>query len=400
MRLKSNAPYAKKTMHRVVRHNWLSWATYGGMFVFGIVMALLGAVLPVLSERIQFDLGQAGTLFFTLNLAMLLTSVCLGPLMDRFGKKPPLVVGSLLVALAQVLLVGASSYSSLLASVFGLGIGGGCLNGATNTLIADLHSEERRKNAALNLLGVFFGFGALSLPFLIGSVLRSLGLNVILYLSAGLSLLPAVSFSLLAFPPPKMGAAFRMSDAGALARNPLVLLLGFLLFFQSGNEFIMGGYTSTYLRNHFGSSIGAASYVLAGYWASIMLARVIWSRLLLRVRGARLVLVSSLLSAVGVGLLLLAPSKSLAALALILIGASFAAIFPTTLGLAGSLFEAYSGTVFGILFTIALTGGMILPWAVGQLATIKGLRSALLLAIGNSVMIFILQLLVSRRKSY
>jgi len=46
----------------------------------------------------------------------------------------------------------------------------------------------------------------------------------------------------------------------------------------------------------------------------------------------------------------------------------FASIFPTTFGVAGSKFEAYSGTAFGILFAIALTGGMLLPWAVGRLA--------------------------------
>jgi ABC-type Fe3+ transport system permease subunit len=48
-----------------------------GIFVFGIVMAILGAILPSLFSRIQFDKSQAGNLFFYMNLAMLAMSVFL-----------------------------------------------------------------------------------------------------------------------------------------------------------------------------------------------------------------------------------------------------------------------------------------------------------------------------------
>jgi fucose permease len=45
----------------------------------------------------------------------------------------------------------------------------------------------------------------------------------------------------------------------------------------------------------------------------------------------------------------------------------------TTLGIAGAAFRDYSGTVFGILFTAALTGGTILPWVAGRIAGTAGL---------------------------
>ena len=376
---------------------WLTRAAYGGIFVFGIVMALLGALLPLLSKRIHFDLSQAGTLFLTMNFVMLVTVLCLGPLVDRFGKKLPLAGGSLLVALALVLLVNAASYQALLATVVLLGAGGGALNSTTNTLIADLHADPRRKNAALNLLGVFFGFGALFLPFTIGSLLEALGLALILYLAAGLSLALAGVFLALAFPPPKRAEGLAFEETLRLARNPLVLLFGFLLFFQSGNEFIVGGYTTSYLTRELGSSISGASYLLAAFWGATMLARVFLSRLLLRINGPRLVMLSALGSALGITVLLLAPTLTVAALGVVLAGLGFAGIFPTALGLAGARFEEYSGTVFGILFAIALTGGMTLPWVVGQLAQVHGLRLALILAAANSLMIFALQLLIQRR---
>lgn len=47
-----------------IRTGLLSGAAYSGMFGFGIVMALLGAILPLISQRLHFDLAHAGNLFW------------------------------------------------------------------------------------------------------------------------------------------------------------------------------------------------------------------------------------------------------------------------------------------------------------------------------------------------
>ncbi len=380
-----------------IHRRWLTAGSNAAMFIFGIVLALLGSLLPLLAEQLHFDLAQAGNLFFCMNAAMLVSMLALGVLMDRFGKKIVLVGGSALVAMAMWMVRGAREYPDLLLVLILLGAGGGALNGAANTLVADLHSDPRKKGAALNLLGVYFGFGALFLPFVIGAVLQTFGLKSILALAVALSLLPGLLFLLQAFPPPKTHQGIPFGEAGKLARHPLVLLLGFLLFFESGNEFIMGGYTSTYLKEVLGSSISAASYILTAYWAAMMMGRVVSSRLLLRVSSSTVVLVSALGAAFGGVLLFLAPSPVFAIVAVSLIGLSFASIFPTTLGVAGSQFEAYSGTVFGILFGIALTGGMSLPWVVGHLAQSRGLRLGMAVVAFDALMIFSFQWIVSRR---
>lgn len=376
---------------------WLNVGSNAAMFIFGIVLALLGSILPLLADSLHFDLGQAGNLFLSMNCAMLLSMLGLGLLMDRFGKKIVLVGGSALVALALWMVQGAHDYHSVLIAVVVLGVGGGALNGAANTLVADLYSESHKKSSALNLLGVYFGFGALFLPFVIGAVLKVLGLPAILDLAIVLSLVPGLLFLTQRFPPPKTKQGVPLSEAGKLIQNPLVLLFGFLLFFESGNEFIMGGYTSTYLKDGLGCSMSAASYILAAYWGAIMVGRVVSSRLLLRMKSSRVILVSALGSALGGLILLIAPSPVLAAVGVVVIGLSFAGIFPTTLGNAGSRFEAFSGTVFGILFGIGLMGGMSLPWAVGHLAQSLGLRLGLGLVIVDAAMIFVVQILIERR---
>ena len=117
-----------------------------------------------------------------------------------------------------------------------------------------------------------------------------------------------------------------------MAAQPLVIILALLLLFQSGNELILGGYITAHLIRNLETSVTNASYLLAAYWAAIMLMRIVLSRILLRVGGHVLVLASALGLAASTALLILSPSRPVAALAVVLIGASIAAIFPTTSG--------------------------------------------------------------------
>jgi fucose permease len=353
----------------------LSAAAYTGMFVFGIVMALLGAILPSLTGRLQFATVDIGTLFLVMNGAMLASSMLLGLSMDRFGMKPPMALGPLLVSAALVIIVRAAAFAELLPAVALLGIGGGALNGATNTLVADLHDDPHRKSAALNVLGVFFGFGALFLPFTIGALLSWFSVGSLLLAAAALCALAGVFAAALAFPAPKQGHALPAADMPRFLRSPLVLAFAFLLFFESGVEFTLGGFISTYLTHDMAvTSVSVASWILAGYWASVMVSRAVLSRIGMGSDPYRILLFCSLGACAGAVLAAVAPSAGVSAFAIVLSGWSLAGIFPTALGIAGARFKSHSGTVFGILFTVALAGGMVLPWLAGHVGGAAGLR--------------------------
>jgi len=374
-----------------------SAAAYAGMLLFGIAMALLGSVLPALSERLRVDLAQIGTLFLVMNLCILATSFALGPLMDRYGTKPPLVLGPLLVGAALARLATAGHYGDLVGGVGLLGVGGGAVNGAGNTLVADLHDDPQSKSAALNLLGVFFGIGALLLPFAIGLLLEAMGLGGILLAAAALCLLIAAHNAALRFPAPKQAERLPLREAARFLRDPVVILFGAMLFFQSANEFIVGGYVSTFLTREIGSSVRAASWVVAAYWAGLMLARVALSRVALRVPGPRIVIGSALAAAVGLAVLASARQAELAVAATVFVGTALSGIFPTALGMVGARYAAYTGTVFGLLFTAALTGGVTLPWLIGQVAQERGLRTALAFVVVTFLAVAALQWAAARR---
>jgi len=366
------------------------------MFVFGIVMAILGAILPSLFERIGFGAGAAGNLFLTMNFAMLLATLFFGPVVDRFGFRSILAVSAFLVAAAFLLLSRAATYSVVLAAAVVLGLGGGALNGGTNALTSDLHEGEKR-GAALNVLGIFFGFGALSVPFLIGTLRERLGLGRILVLATALSLVPFIIYVVLRFPRAKHAQGFPIKDAAGIARNPLLWLTGFILFFESGNEFTVGGWISSHLQTTFGVAAGTAALVLAGYWAAVMAGRLVSSRLVRGVRNETLILASAALSLVAALLMALAPSGPAAAMGAVLIGAGFAAIYPTTLAIVGANFAAFTGTAFSVVISLGLVGGMLSPWLAGRIAQASSLRRGFIIPVVNCAMIIVLTLFVRLR---
>ncbi len=371
-----------------------------GMFVFGVVMAILGAILPTLFDTIRFDKAQAGNLFLFMNFGMLVMSLFFGPIVDRFGFKLFLMASALAVSVSFFLLAGATTYPGVVAAAVLLGLGGGGLNGGTNALASDIHPD--RRGAALNALGIFFGFGALTMPFLIGSFLELAGLDRLLIFAAVFSLVPFALFALVRFPRPKHEQGFPLAQAAAVIRSPLLWLCGALLFFQSGNEFTVGGWITSYLHEVTGVTARSASFLLAAYWAAIMLGRLVSSRIVDRVGKRRLVLAGAAVAWIAALLVAWSPTAAVAPAGVVLLGLGFAAIFPTTLTVVGEAFPRFSGTAFSVLFVIALVGGMTAPWVTGNVAHTHGLAKAMLVPVVNCTMIVVLQLIIiatSRRGS-
>jgi fucose permease len=339
-------------------------------------MALLGAILPVIATRLHISVGRAGTAFSALGAGMLVGGLIAGPIIDRWGARIPMIAGPAVTAAAVWGLAGATTFKSLLACVALLGLGGGVINNVSNAVVASLYHDPKRKASALNLLGTMFGVGALTLPFAIGTLLETAGFGPILRTTAAASAAIAVLGGL-----PRYTKAAQAEFSGATAlrllREPYLLALGASLFLQSGNEFVLSGFITTYLTTIFGVSVRTASLMLAVYWTCVLISRLLVSRASLRFTGPTIVTTGATGSAVGVALLALAPGLPSALAGIVLLGFCISAIFPTTLGIAGARFPATLGTAFGILFGVSLAGGMIVPPMFGAISGRAGLRLAL-----------------------
>ena len=136
-----------------------------GMLAFGIVLTTLGAVLPSVIERFGIDKAVAGSLFLLMTFGILVGSVVFGPIVDRNGYKGMLLFALTLIVVGLEGIAFAPSIGWLRVAIATIGFGGGIINGGTNALVADVSAEGR--TAGLSLLGVFFGVGAVGVPFVL-----------------------------------------------------------------------------------------------------------------------------------------------------------------------------------------------------------------------------------------
>ena len=384
-------------MAETIRRGVLFGGAATGIFVFGIVMAVLGTLfgLPEMRARLRIDLAQQGNVFLLLFLGIFLATLVAGPVIDAIGNKLILVVSSLLVALGMAGFAYAHSFAGEAMPAVLLGLGGGGLNTSTNVLISDLYGEKR--GPMLNMLGIFYGIGALCIPLLAAVLTGHFPIGSQLLICSGLAAACAVLFLVLRFPAASAAQSFSWREALGVAKYPGVLALGFLLFCQSGNEASISGWTSTYV-GEVGLGARTATLILAGYWAALMAGRLVVARLLKSVGKEQLVLASGVGALLGAGILLTNRSEAMLVAGVLVIGLSYAGVFPTTLAIAGDSYRKMAGTVFGLLFAIALVGGMSFPWAVGQISQALGVRYGMVVPLAGAAGICILAWVVLRRE--
>ena len=386
-------------MTQTIRRGILFGGAATGIFVFGIVMAVLGTLfgLPEMRTRLRIDLAQQGNLFLLLYVGIFIATLVAGPAIDVIGNKLILVGSAALVAAGMLGFAFAHSYASLAIPALLLGFGGGGLNTSTNALISDLYPD--RRGPMLNVLGIFYGIGALCIPLLAATIVALVSVRSQLFCCAGLAGACALLFLALRFPPAAAAQSFSWRDVLLVARYPGVLILGFLLFCESGNEASIAGWTSTY-AGAAGFPARTATLILAGYWAALMISRFAVAQLLKFVSKERLVLASGMGAFVGAWLLLANRSIVMLGLGVLVLGFSYAGVFPTALAIAGDSYQKLTGTVFGLIFGIALVGGMSFPWAVGQFSQAWGVRYGMMVPLVGAAAICVLawRILVAKRK--
>ena len=366
-----------------------------GMLSFGIVLTTIGAVLPNVIERFGIDTAAAGSLFLVLTFGILVGSLVFGPIVDRNGYKGMLMFATALIVAGLEGIAFAPSLGWLRAAVAFIGFGGGIINGGTNALVADISSEGR--TAGLSLLGVFFGVGAVGVPFALGSLLGAFTYTAIIATIGALVVIPLVITAVTPFPAPKQPQGFPLAAAQGLVRDPILLLMGLMLFLASGMEITVGGWTATFFKEELQIPDRRALVYLALFWLGMMLGRLALGSALRRLTPARVMIGCLTIALVGAVTLLLARSASLAAVGVFLLGAGFAASFPVVLGFVGDRYAHLSGTAFSIVIVMALPGGMILPYATGVLGAQYGLRgSFVLVPAGIVLLISVLAVTTSR----
>lgn len=416
-----------------------------GIFVYGLLAALPGTVLPTL-ERNQFLPNDSAVATFLLINAVgaVLAYLVSGPIIDRIGKKFALAFGAALVILSLsglALTVSRISPAAALLMIFScslvLGLGANAIVAAGHALVADVASHWR--NSALNLLDICFGLGLAALPLAVQAIQQRGGLSLVFWI------LGAATFVLLAlvvaprFPKPSHPESITFGAAGDLFRNPSFWLLAIALFMYVGSEVSVGKWVVTFMErdvrilaghglsaNQLQQLAHASPEVLTGFYErdpvgkaiatyalrtlslfafALIIGRLISSFLLgvVRLNSFILVTIGSALTSIALVISFTTGSPAVVRLGMIAAGVGMGPIFPTSVGLASVMAPRIAGTAMSLVMGIGFAGLLAIPPGVGYLSTAAGgaagdVRTGLLVVVAASVAMLLLHLILVFRE--
>lgn len=348
------------------------WSAFMGMLIFGIGLITLGAVAPELKEKFQLDEIDAGTLFSILPIGILAGSLLFGPVADRYGYKWLMIISCLTMFLGFEGIAYSSSLFLLKVAVFVFGFGGGVLNGATNAMVSDI--SVKAKGANLSLLGVFFGLGALGMPFVLGLLKDTVPAYKVVAVVGWFTLALGILYFFIQFPSSKKAQGFVQTKKTSLFKGGLLLFISFYLFCQSSFESILNNWTTTYFTKDLLIAENKALFALSLYIVGLTVMRLLIGSIFRKVPAIKLQVVSWVLMILGSLLLYFAGGYTFAVAGLILLGAGLAGGFPVMLGILGERFAERSGTAFSFALVIGLTGNMLVNYLMGVIANTYGIH--------------------------
>src|SRR5258708_2627917 len=279
----------------------LIFAAILGIFVYGMMAAMLGTLLPDLSDRFKLTPSQNGTIAFSQALGLMIASLAVGPLLDTQGDKIGIVLGLVFIAIALFGLPRSGGFGSIAALMFLLGIGGGIVVTGANALTFAVSPDHQA--TASNLVNLFFGLGGLLTPFISANLFKR-NWGRLCYTIAVLTVIVAVYQIAVPMPAPPGGSGSIFTQAGPILGQPILYLLGLFLFLYISCEVGVWNWLVRHLIAQ-GIPEGRALNILSlGFALGLLIGRVVISQVLKSVPPVEVTLGASIAMAITTFLML------------------------------------------------------------------------------------------------
>ena len=360
------------------------------IFVYGMIAAMLGSILPDLSKRFSLTPAQNGTIAMTQAIGLVIGSLLQGPLIDLQGKKVGMVLGLGLIALALFLLPRAKGFGSIRLYMLILGVGGGIIVAGANALVNDVKTDN--PTALFNGFNTFFGLGGIATPFIAANLLGGNSFRLC-NLTAALTVATLALHSATDMPVPTGVVQFQFSDVPSLLSNPSLFLPAMLLFLYVAAEVGVWNWLVKHLIAQGIPEKKALNILSFGFALGLLAGRLVVA-VIPPIPTNTLLMVSSIMIAVTTYLMLQFKDANLAWAMVFLAGVAMAPVFPTAISLVAAKFPTGTATAIGAAVTCGWLGLVASSPIIGGVAggEATGLKKALLLLPAAAALMFLVTL--------
>ncbi|HKW01988.1 MAG TPA: nitrate/nitrite transporter [Vicinamibacterales bacterium] len=340
----------------------MTWLATISFLLSFAAWGLIGGLASVFAGLYHLTASQTALLVAIPVLLGSLARLPMGVLTDRFGGR---LVFTLLLGVSAVaawIVTLTTSYQSLLAAAFFIGLAGSSF--AVGAAFVSRWTPRERQGAALGIYGL--GNLGQSLAVFAGPVVASqFGWQAVFRGTSVLLLVWAIVFLAVARNPPRPGSVAGFAAmAAVLKRAPTAWLLGAFYFLTFGGFVAFSIYLPTLMRTEFGLTPADAGFRAAGFVLLATLMRPVGGWLADRIGGAQVL--SWVFGGIAIFSLLLAwqtmiPFTVGALSCAVLMGLGNGAVFK----LVPERFPRETGTVTGLVGALGGLGGFFPPLLLG-----------------------------------
>lgn len=379
--------------------DWIS-----GFVLLGVLTGITGSLLVAWQYHIDTDPKIIGFHFLSLNAGYIAAAVSSRWLLRRYPLRSTAIGSCLLGCGALLALSFVPPPWTIGYRIGGLGVLGLSGGGLAASLLYVLEPYfSRAPAAAVNMTGAMFGLGCTLATSIVAATYFVSSPWISRSVLAAIPLVFAVLFWRSRFPAARLPFPNRPEEERSRRalrdlRSIAAVLFSLLLFFQSGNEWVIAGWLPLFLIRRLGANPIWAVLALAIYFFALTAGRVASRRFFPGMSHRTLLLGGTTMAMGGYLLLSLTTSMTLAWLAVLAIGAGFAPIYPLLTETLDDRFSYHPGFYNGI-FSVAITGAMSVPWLISYVDSLFGIQYLMLVpALGSVVVLIVTSLIMFEAK--
>lgn len=363
---------------------------YLAFFLSGICAISSGIIVSILQEKYGFSYGVTGTMLSLMSIGNMAASFASGILPGRIGTRNTVFILCSGYFLGYLLMAFTGAVGIVMAAFLMVGMAKGCAINNCTVLVGD-NSSDRTKG--MNIMHACYACGALLCPFLAAAFLNVNDvLPMIAVAAAGLLMW-------LVFMSAKLPGKRAAADGGeekpsfAFLRERKFWLITGLLFCQNAAETSVTGWLVTYYKDMGILSGAFSTYTVTVMWGATLIARLLIAFVFPIKNTFKALAVMGAGCTILYGGLVFMQKPVGAVLMLFAFAFAMAGVNPVAVAGAGKEMNA---TSLGVMLPVAGIGAIVMPWLIGMVADMAGLKAGMFCNLIPCIGIFVLSLVLTR----
>lgn len=356
----------------------LEFPNFLTLFIFSFFMVMASPILINISEYFGVtpeNMNIITTFFLIGQVLGIITFVFL----SRKLRGSKIIISSYILlfpALTGLVLTASLIFFYILYFISGLLLGILFINAN----ISMFEGRVENKDSVVNLGHGFFAMGALISPiFASGIVNRQMNWRIIYLVFMGLTLISFASFLLTNW---KRAGALDKREALPLkdlfrnrSKNIYIVFTVTMMLLYIMSEVTIFSWAPTFFRIDKLFDIYSAGLMISIFWIGILTGKLLISFLSYKIKAGTLLIFLSIISIVGLVIAIFSSNKIIIFIGAGIIGLGFSGIPPLLISSAGKIFRFGKEVPLTILFSIGITGGSLIPFAIKLISSYNFLFS-------------------------